>query len=127
MNFKKLVFATVLLVCGSLAQAQVRTYLDKGEVEQMFVGKVTTFLRLEGSYKVKWDIRPGGMLYANNITSGQSDVAKWEVNGDGGICVKWRGRSTDGCFFTFKSGDKLMRTSSKEPDAPILGEILEVN
>ena len=126
MHLKKYIFATLLLVCGCLAQAQERTYLDKGDVEQMFVGKVTTFFRPSDSQKVKWDIRLGGMLYGNNLTTGQSDSAKWEVNGDGGLCIKWRGRSQDGCYFTFKSGDKLMRTGSREPDAPILSEVLEI-
>lgn len=126
MKRKKFIFATFLLLCGGVAQAQERTYLNKDEVVQLFVGKVSTFRRLADSNKVKWDIRSDGMLYANNLSSNGSDTAKWEVSEEGAICVKWRGRSQDGCFFTFKSVDKLMRTGSREPDAPIHSEILEI-
>ena len=116
----------ILLVCGGLAQAQDRTYLNKGEVEKLLVGKASTHLRLADSNKVKWDIKSGGVLYGNNLTVSGSDTARWEIKDDGGLCVKWRGKSQDGCFYHFKSGDKIMRTENSQPTAPINSEILEI-
>lgn len=130
MKTKNAVYGMLLLSWGALANAQAmpaeRVYLDKGEVTQVLVGKVSTHIRASDSQKVKWDIRPGGTLYGSNLTGGSKDTARWEIKDDGAICLKWRGNSTDGCFYHFKSGDKLMRTERREPSAPVSSEILEI-
>ena len=126
MKLRNTLSVAILLIGGGLAQAQDRTYLNKGEVEQLLVGKVSTHLRFADSNKVKWDVKSSGVLYGNNITVSGSDTARWELKDDGGLCVKWRGKSQDGCFYHFKSGDKIMRTESSQATAPVNSEILEI-
>ena len=123
---KSAVIASFFLVCAAIAQAQDRAYLSKSEVEQLIVGKEVTHLRSRDGNKVKWDIRPGGMLFASNLTSNSKDTAQWEIKGDGALCLKWRGNSQDGCFFHFKVGDKLVRTENNQPTAPVTSEIIDI-
>lgn len=126
MKLGNLLSVAILLLVGGVAEAQDRTYLNKGEVEQLLVGKASTHLRLADGNKVKWDIKSGGMLYGNNLTVSGTDSAKWEIKDDSGLCLKWKGKSQDGCFYHFKSGDKVMRTENLEPSAPIVAEILQI-
>ena len=99
--------ALLALMASAPAMAQDITYLKKAEVEELATGKIWKLTRLSNSSKLRWDIRKGGTLYANNLTAGGSDTAAWSVNDAGALCVKWRGTSRDGCMLVQNDGSKF--------------------
>ena len=71
--------AVLLLVSVSmtaLAQ-QERTFLPKADVEALANGKKGNHVRVEGGSKIRWDLRNGGQLLANNLAANQSDSGTW--------------------------------------------------
>lgn len=109
----KQVFAIVLATFFSCAvHAQDRAYLSKAEVESLATGKKWTHVRSSDQNKVRWDLRPGGALFANNLSTGSSDAGKWSMNDLGQLCVKWRGTSADRCIAVSKEGEKLLMIDS---------------
>ncbi|HYP82850.1 hypothetical protein [Variovorax sp.] len=113
--------AAVPALCPA-QDAPERTYLTKQEVEQTLIGKPHTFKASNGSL-IKWDLRPDGDLYYNNLsyaTSGGNGSGKWELRDDGQLCVKWnRAESGNGgCNYYFRKPDgKFGRSGRKAPDA----------
>ncbi|QHJ01333.1 hypothetical protein GT347_27105 [Xylophilus rhododendri] len=104
-----------------------RVFLGSEEVRQRFVDHRTVHRRTQDGAQVAWDIRGNGMLYANNFTQNSKDSAAWTLSPDGGLCLKWRGNSNDGCFYTFRDGDHWARSASRSADAPIHSVIVELN
>jgi hypothetical protein len=61
---------------------------------------------------------------------------RWELKDDGALCAKFNatlpGRLTDarspddGCWYFFRDGEKLMRSTSIEPQAPPQAEIVRI-
>ena len=85
-----------------------------------------TYTSLSDGNQVKWDIRSDEIHYGTNLTGNTRDTARWEIKDDGALCVKWQGRSQDGCSFHLKNGDKVLRTATNKPTAAISSEILEI-
>jgi len=97
---------------GCAVHAQDRAYLSKAEVDGLATGKKWTHVRSSDQNKVRWDLRAGGALFANNLSVGSSDAGKWSMNDLGQLCVKWRGTSTDRCIAVSKEGEKLLMIDS---------------
>jgi hypothetical protein len=95
--------AAVTLPC---ALAQDAPFLSKDEVTRLATGKKWDHTRLADSHKIRWDLRDGGNLFANNYTANASDSGSWSVNDKGQLCVTWRGRSQNRCVHVRKAADK---------------------
>ena len=81
----------------------------------------------------------GGTLYYNS--QGISNIpingsGRWELKDDGALCAKFNtappSRATDarspedGCWYFFRDGDKLMRSTSIEPQALPQAEVVRI-
>lgn len=103
----------LLIVCASVsALAQERSFLTKPQVEGLAIGKKWIHFRTADGNQVSWDIRAGGQLFANNLTSGQRETGSWVINDDAQLCVKWRGPSVDRCVALIKQ--TLQMVDSKD-------------
>ncbi|MEB0056336.1 hypothetical protein QN413_05925 [Variovorax sp. LG9.2] len=109
---------------AAAAAKGARSYLDKAQVEQTFIGKSMVFKR--GNEMVQWELRADGQLFATNRTRGSRDAAAWQLADDGKLCVKWRGSSQDGCRYYYKEGDKFSITETNQPNAAAVAEIQEI-
>jgi hypothetical protein len=91
-----------------------RSFLSKSEVEELANGKKWDHVRTADNQKIRWDLRSGGNLFANNYTAGGSDSGTWSVNDQGQLCVKWRGRSQNRCVAVAKEGGKVKLVDSAD-------------
>jgi hypothetical protein len=91
-------------------------FLTKQEVDAMSTGKKWKYSRMSDGQTIRWDLRSGGNLFGNNLSSSMSDSGSWSINEAGQLCTKWRGSSVDGCFAVQKDGDKFKMFNSKTPD-----------
>lgn len=105
------------------ASAQDRAFLSRSEVEELANGKKWDHVRTADKQKIRWDLRSGGNLFANNFTAPGSDSGTWSVNEQGQLCVKWRGRSQDRCVAVAKEGGKIKLVDS----ADLSGEYAELS
>ena len=103
--------ATSACIC---ALAQERQFLAKADVEALASGKKWNHVRAQDKQAVRWDLRSGGSLFANNLTTRQSDSGSWSTNDQGQLCVKWRGKSQDRCVAVAKVGEKLQMVDSAD-------------
>ena len=111
---KKLALLALVAGFASVAIAQDRAFLAKADVEALANGKKWNHKRAADGHNVRWDLREGGNLFANNYTVNGSDAGTWSVNDQGQLCVKWRGRSANRCIAVVKNGDKLTMVDSQE-------------
>jgi hypothetical protein len=111
---KKMTAIFLLVSVPMTALAQERTFLPKADVEALANGKKWNHVRVEGGSKIRWELRNGGQLYANNFTANQSDSGTWLINDAGHLCVKWRGKSQDRCVAVLKEGETLKMVDSKD-------------
>ena len=109
---------------GAVQTRGTRSYLDKAQVEQTFIGKSMVFKR--GNEIVQWELRADGRLFATNRTRASRDAAAWQLSDDGKLCVKWRGSSQDGCRYYYKEGERFSITETNQPDAAVVAEIQEI-
>jgi hypothetical protein len=107
----------------SPVSAQNRTFLSRSEVEELANGKQWDHVRTADKQKIRWDLRSGGNLFANNYTAPGSDSGTWSVNEQGQLCVKWRGRSQDRCVAVANEGGKIKLVDS----ADLSGEYAELS
>jgi hypothetical protein len=94
------------------AAAQDAAFLSKDEVTRLATGKKWDHTRLADNQKIRWDLREGGNLFANNYTANGSDSGSWLVNDEGQLCVKWRGRSQNRCVNVRKAADRTQLVDS---------------
>jgi hypothetical protein len=118
----KLALLALAASFASAALAQDRSFLPKADVEALANGKKWNHRRAADGHNVRWDLREGGNLFANNYTANGSDSGTWSVNDQGQLCVKWRGRSANRCVGVVKNGDKLTMVDAQEP-AGTYGEL----
>jgi uncharacterized caspase-like protein len=119
---------------------QTRKFLDRGEVQQLLVGKTHTLKDTSAGYVMRWDIRSGGLIYYNSQSTGNvgsNGSGRWELKDDGSLCAKFNplppsSRLTDsrtpddGCWYFFREGEKLMRASATVPQAQPQVEIVKI-
>jgi len=103
-----------------------RTYLSADEVRKEFVDHVAIHQRMTDMAKGQWDIRGNGTVYGANLTSNGRDTGNWTIEPDGGLCMKWRGNTVNGCYYTFRDGDHWARTQTPAADAPVYYVLLDV-
>lgn len=116
-----------------------RKFLDRNELQQLLVGKTHTLKDIGGGNLVRFDLRDGGRVYFNSqsVTSvAINGSGRWELKDDGALCAKFNpappSRLTDarnpddGCWYFFREGEKLMRTSSLEPQARPQAEVVRI-
>ena len=123
----------------SQPSASLRKFLDRSELQQLLVGKTHTLRDTSFAGLMRWDLRSGGTVYYNS--QGASNVAingsgRWELKDDGALCAKFNatlpGRLTDarspddGCWYFFREGEKLMRSTSIEPQGQPQAEIVRI-
>jgi hypothetical protein len=75
--------------------------LSPDDVKSQLVGKTLTFRRNSDGVQVAWQFKPSGYLIGNN-TRGGTDTGSWSFDERGGLCLKWRGPSNEGCYFFFR-------------------------
>jgi hypothetical protein len=109
---KKMAAVFLLVSISMSAMAQERTFLPKTDVEALVNGKKWNHVRAADRQSIRWDLRNGAQLYANNLTTSRSDDGTWSVNDKGQLCVKWRGKSEDRCVAILKDGEKLKMVDS---------------
>lgn len=108
--------ASLLFLAGfSLnAWAQEQSFLSKADIEALANGKKWTHVRVGDGRKIRWDLRNGGQLLANNLSANSSDSGTWFINDMGQLCVKWRGKSIDRCVAVLKEGESLKMIDSND-------------
>jgi len=112
----KLVKATESALTAASAPA-ASAFLKKDELEKLVVGKDLQVRRTRDGAEIQWDIKADGMLYGSNRTTQGTDSAQWTIRDDGALCFAWRGRSTDGCIFFNRQGEKYTLHSAKNKAA----------
>ncbi|WPB59242.1 hypothetical protein [Xylophilus sp. GOD-11R] len=108
------------------AAPAARTYLGADDVRKEFVDHVVVHQRQTDGNKGQWDVRGNGMVYGANLSTNGKDTGNWTIEADGALCMKWRGNTVNGCYYTFRDGDHWARTTSAAPDAPVYYVINEV-
>ncbi|KWT82882.1 MULTISPECIES: caspase family protein [unclassified Variovorax] len=123
----------------SQATSSSRKLLDRNELQQLLVGKTHTLRDTALGGQTRWDLRSGGTVYYNS--QGVSNVpingsGRWELKDDGALCAKFNAtppsrltdaRSPDdGCWYFFRDGEKLMRSTSIEPQARPQAEVVRI-
>ncbi len=86
-----------------------RVFMTKSEVESTFVGKKHVFTDVPSGSVVRWDVREGGRVFYNNMTSRNNGSGTWEILDDGGFCVRMDGGRQ--CNYFFHEGEKLVRAT----------------
>ncbi|QHJ01334.1 hypothetical protein GT347_27110 [Xylophilus rhododendri] len=117
---------TSALPAHAADEATARTYLSADEVRKEFVGHVGVHQRMTDGAKGQWDIRGNGMVYGANLSTNGKDTGAWTIEADGALCMKWRGNTINGCYYTFRDGDHWARTTTADPAAPIYYVLTEV-
>jgi len=116
-----------------------RKFLDRNELQQLLVGKTHTLKDIGGGGLIRWDLRDGGRVYFNSQSATSVAIngsGRWELKDDGALCAKFNpappsrltdARSPDdGCWYFFREGEKLMRSSSIEPQARPQAEVVRI-
>lgn len=116
-----------------------RKFLDRSELQQLLVGKTHTLKDPLAGGLVRFDLRSGGTVYYNSQGTTSAPIrgsGRWELKDDGALCAKFNpilpGRLTDarspddGCWYFFRDGEKLMRSTSIEPQARPQAEIVSI-
>lgn len=88
---------------------------------------------------VRFDLRSGGTVYFNSqsVTSvAINGSGRWELKDDGALCARFNAalptrltdaRSPDdGCWYFYREGEKLMRSTSLEPQARPQAEVVRI-
>lgn len=118
--------------------SQARKFLDRDEMQQLFVGKTHSLKDTSTNDLMRWDLRSGGLIYYNAQSPGYLGVSgsgRWELKNDGSLCVKFNAappaqpgarRPDDGCWYFFRDGEKLKRVSVALPQAQPQVEIVKI-
>lgn len=114
-----------LTVCLSGSQSFAFGNLSADEVTKIFSGNTVEGERREGGTpgidapnKLE-DVPTRFVVYfdkngtARKKTGNKSKPGKWSVAGDGGLCIKWKGKK-EKCAPVQKSGDVYMRTITRK-------------
>jgi uncharacterized caspase-like protein len=116
-----------------------RRFLDRNELQQLLVGKTHTLKDIAAGGLVRFDLRSGGTVYFNSqsVTSvAINGSGRWELKDDGALCARFNAalptrltdaRSPDdGCWYFYREGEKLMRSTSLEPQARPQAEVVRI-
>jgi hypothetical protein len=103
------------IVFGLSANAQEVAFFSNSDAEAALVGKVLLFKRPSDGKELRWELKQGGYLFANNRGSGKQDSGSWEVKDDGGLCTKFKGNSVESCYYFYRDQGVLRRTAGKTP------------
>ncbi len=101
------------------AASTTRAFLAKAEVQTLAAGKTWNYKRADSGSDIRWELREGGALFANNYSANQKDSGTWSVNDQGQLCVKWRGNSIDRCVALLRDGDKVRMVDAAAPNGPL--------
>jgi uncharacterized caspase-like protein len=116
-----------------------RKFLDRNELQQLLVGKTHTLKEAAAGSLIRFELRDGGRVFFNSqsITSvSVNGSGRWELKDDGALCAKFNPappsrlsdarNPDDGCWYFYREGEKLMRSSSLEPQARPQAEVVRV-
>jgi uncharacterized caspase-like protein len=116
-----------------------RKFLDRNELQQLLVGKTHTLKETAAGNMIRFDLRDGGRVFFNSqsITSvSVNGSGRWELKDDGALCAKFNPappsrlsearNPDDGCWYFYREGEKLMRSSSLEPQARPQAEVVRI-
>ncbi|NDZ16628.1 caspase family protein [Variovorax sp. WS11] len=116
-----------------------RKFLDRNELQQLFVGKTHTLKETAAGSLIRFDLRDGGRVFFNSqsVTSvSVNGSGRWELKDDGALCAKFNPappsrlsdarNPDDGCWYFYREGEKLMRSSSLEPQARPQAEVVRI-
>jgi hypothetical protein len=95
-----------------------RVYLTKPEMERLLGGKSFVFKDVATGSIVRWELRDGGRMFANNQTTRYNVSGSWEIKDDGGLCIRFSDGNS-GCAYYFFVGEKLQRTRALGPSEPV--------
>ena len=116
-----------------------RKFLDRNELQQLLVGKTHTLKETAAGSLIRFDLRDGGRVFFNSqsVTSvSVNGSGRWELKDDGALCAKFNPappsrlsdarNPDDGCWYFYREGEKLMRSSSLEPQARPQAEVVRI-
>ncbi|MDR6858857.1 caspase family protein [Variovorax guangxiensis] len=117
----------------------LRKFLDRNELQQLFVGKTHTLKETAAGSLIRFELRDSGRVFFNSqsITSvSVNGSGRWELKDDGALCAKFNPappsrlsdarNPDDGCWYFYREGEKLMRSSSLEPQARPQAEVVRI-
>lgn len=106
------VFAAIPLGIG----AQDINFLNQVDAKSALEGKALVFRRPSDGNELRWELKTGGYLFADNRSSGRRDSGNWEIRNDGALCTKFKGNSVESCSYFYLDQGTLKRALGKTAD-----------
>ena len=109
-------------------------FLSKDELQKLVVGKTVRWARARDGVSIAWGINEDRSFVTTSQRPGTrsvggSDSGTWQLQDNGGLCLKWKSEGDRPCvnYFFRKQGAKYLLYLDPKPDASALGEVGSIN